>query len=122
MRQFLVERVKDGFSFPINPCWPVRDPGWMDVLKALQGNAEAMNNLKSWFPPESGVLDKIKSMHSNNPNGFKVLKKEKAPEPPRPDSASKGGQEKKPGTMTGMLGNFFGSGDQTNGTANPNSA
>ena len=120
LRHFLTERVKEGYGFPINPVWPVRDKGWYDVLNALQGNPEAASNLKSWFPPESGVLDKIKKMHSSSSEGFKVLKKEKVVEAPRPESADKG-KDKKPGTVTGMLGNFFGGGDQ-NGEVNPNSA
>jgi len=70
LRQFLLERCREGFSFPINPVWPVRDPGWFEVLEALKQNHEGASALKSWFPPESGVLDKIESMHHSYPLGF----------------------------------------------------
>ena len=70
LRDFLMERIKDGFSFPINPVWPVRDPGWAQVLEALQKGAESASNLRAWFPPESGVLEKIKRLHDANPGGF----------------------------------------------------
>ena len=28
LREFLLERVAEGYTFPVNPVWPVRDPGW----------------------------------------------------------------------------------------------
>jgi len=82
LRQFLLERVKDGYSFPLNPVWSVRDPGWYEVLTALQANPEGSRNLKSWYPSESGVVEKIKSLHAAHPNGFQVLKKDEPPKPP----------------------------------------
>ena len=66
-----MERIKDGFSFPINPVWPVRDPGWAQILEALQkAPGEGAANLRSWFPSDSGVLEKIKKLHDANPGGF----------------------------------------------------
>jgi len=82
LRQFLLERVKDGYSFPLNPVWSVRDPGWYEVLTALQANPEGSRNLKSWYPSESGVVEKIKSLHAAHPNGFQVLKKDEPLKPP----------------------------------------
>ena len=32
LRKFLLERVQEGYTFPVNPVWPVRDPGWFEVL------------------------------------------------------------------------------------------
>lgn len=72
LRSFLLERAKEGYSFPINPVWPVRDPGWHDVLLALQKHEESAANLRSWFPPESGVLERIEQLHTRYPHGFKV--------------------------------------------------
>ena len=54
----------------------MRDAGWLDVLHALQQNEEAAENLKSWFPPDSGLLQRIQDMHAAYPNGFSVLKEE----------------------------------------------
>ena len=74
LRQFLLERCKEGFSFPINPVWPIRDKGWYEVFQALQKNDEAASNLASWFPPDSGVKDKIEKAHGDYPEGFVVWK------------------------------------------------
>ena len=51
--------------------WPVRDPGWGEVLKALQASADGEANLKSWFPPASGVLDRIQQICATYPAGFR---------------------------------------------------
>merc|ERR1719329_950580 len=37
LRAFLIERANEGFAFPLNPVWPVRDPGWFEVHRALRG-------------------------------------------------------------------------------------
>jgi len=112
LRQFLLERVKDGFSFPINPVWPVRDQGWIEVLNSLLASPDGAKNLKSWFPTESGVIEKIRAIHSANPGGFKVLKKDE--KPPTPQQASRPGsgggqptQTKKSGGSMSMLTNFM---------------
>ena len=73
LREFLLERAAEGFSFPLNPVWPVRDKGWMEVLRKLQTvSEEAAANINSWFPPESGVLERIDELHSKYPEGFKL--------------------------------------------------
>jgi len=72
LRAFLLERAKEGYSFPLNPVWPVRDVGWLEVLHALQAHEEAAHNLNSWFPPESGVLKRIAEIHAEYPDGFIV--------------------------------------------------
>ena len=77
LRQFLLERAHEGFCFPINPVWPVRDPGWCDVLEALQQNEDGARNLKAWFPPESGVLERIEQIHATYPEGFQTDVQEK---------------------------------------------
>ena len=45
---FLVDRVADGYSFPLNPVWPIRDPGWYEVLQTmLKQSPEAPANMKA---------------------------------------------------------------------------
>jgi len=114
LRGWLLDRVKDGFGFPINPIWPVRDQGWFDVLNALQGNPEAAKNLKSWFPPESGVLEKIKTLHGQYPGGFKVVKKEDRPNeaPPPPAEPNPNPNPNRPGGIIGSVTNFLTNGAQ----------
>lgn len=73
LRSFLQDRIKEGFTFPINPIWPVRDKGWFDVLTALLNSSWAQNSLKAWFPPESGVLQRIADLHAAHPAGFQQV-------------------------------------------------
>ena len=72
LRAFLLDRAREGFSFPLNPVWPVRDPGWMEVLHALQQQGEAAANLQAWFPPSDGIVQRIEKLHAEFPRGFTV--------------------------------------------------
>ena len=90
LRKFLIERAKEGYSFPLNPCWPVRDPGWYEVMQALKGSRESVDNQNMWFPPDSGIAEKIERLHSAYPSGFK-------PAPPAaPGPRLRDGDAKKP--------------------------
>ena len=90
LRKFLFDRAREGFSFPLNPVWPVRDRGWYDILNALQQHSESIQNFQSWFPPSSGILEKISRIHSEFPYGFTP-----APPPP-PGSRLRDGSPSKP--------------------------
>ena len=83
LRAFLLERAKEGYSFPLNPVWPVRDAGWLEVLEALQQQEEASQNLQSWFPPASGVIERIEQLHAAHPQGF-VVKRDSDDSPVKP--------------------------------------
>ena len=82
MREFLLARAKEGYSFPINPVWPIRDKGWYAVLEALRSSAEQKANLNAWFPPVTGVLDRIEKLHATYRDGF-------CPLPPPPKAPSR---------------------------------
>lgn len=41
VRMFLIQRATEGYTFPLNPVWPIRDKGWYDVLQALRQNDHA---------------------------------------------------------------------------------
>lgn len=71
LRNFLLERIAEGFSFPLNPVWPVRDPGWYRIFEALQGKIEAAINLVKWMPRGSALMDKVQEIHKKYPQGFK---------------------------------------------------
>lgn len=71
LRKFLLDRTKDGYGFPLNPIWPVRDAGWFEVLQALKSNPESTANMNAWFPPDSRVMEKIESLHREHPGCFK---------------------------------------------------
>lgn len=69
MREFLMLRMDDGYSFPLNPVWPCRDKGWWDVWeKSLK--VTPPNNLSSWYSKKLGVADLINRIHDSCPNGF----------------------------------------------------
>ena len=89
LRQFLLERAREGYSFPLNPIWPIRDGGWYAVLQALQKHGEGRENLDKWLPPESGLLKKIEALHQAYPNGFQ-------PAPPGPGGPRKRDTPSKP--------------------------
>eukprot|EP00435_Cladocopium_sp_Y103_P053514 s107_g17.t1 len=57
--EFLLARVQDGYSFPMNPVWAVRDEGWYEVFDALVKSPDAQDCLAAWFPKESGVAEYV---------------------------------------------------------------
>merc|ERR1712050_644686 len=73
VRQFLITRAKEGYAFPLNPVWPVRDKGWYEVLQALRGNPLTTQPLSCWYPAKYGVLEIIDRLHSTFPEGFNPL-------------------------------------------------
>ncbi|CAK9076529.1 unnamed protein product [Durusdinium trenchii] len=76
LQKFLMERIEEGFSFPINPVWPVRDPGWYEIFSALLRREDAKKSLKAWFPPHRSVVECIESIHEAFPQGFQTTKAE----------------------------------------------
>lgn len=68
LREFLSYRLCDGFTFPLNPAWPCVHPGWYELyesMREIEGEA-----LDAWFPPESGLQDRIEAIHKSHPGGF----------------------------------------------------
>eukprot|EP00928_Gymnodinium_smaydae_P008401 TRINITY_DN13064_c0_g1_i1.p1 TRINITY_DN13064_c0_g1~~TRINITY_DN13064_c0_g1_i1.p1 ORF type:complete len:848 (-),score=201.58 TRINITY_DN13064_c0_g1_i1:376-2574(-) len=76
LREFLLDRVSDGFAFPINPTWPVRDKGWFKVLEALEKSSEGQKTLPSWYLPHLKITERIKGIHAQFPECFKQQAKE----------------------------------------------
>jgi len=70
LKAFLLERVHEGFCFPLNPVWPIRDPAWYEVLRALRKSDHAQKNLLAWYPEDVGILDRIDFIHADCPDGF----------------------------------------------------
>ena len=53
LREFLCARIDDGYCFPLNPCWPIRDAGWYDVYDKLRQSPQCQpgcKNFESWYP------------------------------------------------------------------------
>lgn len=72
LRDFLMDRIQEGYSFPLNPVWPVRDHGWYEVLQALRQSNSAQTALKAWFPAEVRIMERIDHLRGQHPHGFKV--------------------------------------------------
>lgn len=72
LREFLLQRIRDGYSFPLNPVWPLRDKGWYEIFAALK-DSNADKCFASWYPADSGVVEEIEALHKEFPEGFRVL-------------------------------------------------
>ena len=68
LQAFLKERINDGFCFPLNPVWPIRDPGWYEIFSALKRREDAQKCLAAWFLPD--LVECIESIHESFPAGF----------------------------------------------------
>jgi len=69
MREFLLERLEDGFCFPMNPVWPVRDKGWWDVWeKNLEVTPASC--VAAWYSKKLGVMDIMNRIRASCPQGF----------------------------------------------------
>merc|ERR1719327_984271 len=68
LRKFLLDRLEEGFNFPMNPVWPVRDQGWYDVFTKQRSSEQGKKIMTSWIP--SDMAAKIEEMYASNPDGF----------------------------------------------------
>ena len=73
LQEFLMARVDDGFTFPLNPKWVLCDPGWKplyDKLLMCNASEDVRNSMDIWFPKDSGVREQIEELCSKYPYGF----------------------------------------------------
>jgi len=70
LHHFLLERIPEGYSFPLNPVWPVRDAGWFEVHMQLMRSEASKGPCDAWYPPESGIREKMDKIHERFPKGF----------------------------------------------------
>jgi len=72
LQEILIQRIKGGFVFPLNPKWILCDPGWKKVYDALLQSSAlyADMSLDVWFPRYSGIRKKIDALHKQYPDGF----------------------------------------------------
>jgi len=78
LRQFLLDRINDGFYFPLNPTWPLRDRGWWEVWEALTCSPQAQEALETWYPLRTGIRQAMNDIHAIHPEGFVQFKKDAA--------------------------------------------
>lgn len=78
LREILCQKIDRGFTFPLNPKWVLCDRGWKTVYDKLiaSQHANVQHSLNCWYPPESGVRERIECIHKKHPGGFVRKKKE----------------------------------------------
>ena len=72
LRSILNEKIDQGFTFPMNPKWILTDPGWKEVYDKLAASqrANVQSSLDCWYPPSSGIRQRIEEIYSRHPTGF----------------------------------------------------
>jgi hypothetical protein len=70
LHEFLMARIADGYTFPLNPKWILCDKGWYDLYRAQAASATARVGLDAWLPPASGLRERIEAVHGAYPDGF----------------------------------------------------
>jgi hypothetical protein len=71
LRDFMCERAVEGFVFPLNPIWLVRDLDWYEVYEAMSNTDAGKDFLAHYF--NNGSIDvraKLQAMHEAHPDGF----------------------------------------------------
>eukprot|EP00434_Breviolum_minutum_P012957 symbB.v1.2.011423.t1/scaffold761.1/size164655/8 len=78
LRSFLKARAKEGYCFPLNPVWPIRDKGWYEVLDSLRKSPVELNqrSLGGWFTKQA--MDRIDEIHMEFPDCFGQSKMKRA--------------------------------------------
>lgn len=72
LQKLMIEKIDEGFIFPINPKWVLADEGWKKVYDKLMSstNAATQISLESWYPKDSGIRQMIEKVYRKHPDGF----------------------------------------------------
>lgn len=72
LQDLLIEKIDEGFTFPINPKWVLCDPGWRRVYDKLLTSEmpNVQDSINCWLPPETGLREKIDEISKLHPRGF----------------------------------------------------
>ncbi len=72
LQSILHEKIREGYTFPLNPKWLLCDPGWISLFKELLQSDEpsVRHSIDQWFPRDSGLRERILDISSRFPNGF----------------------------------------------------
>merc|ERR1712060_855571 len=74
LQEILIQKIDQGFTFPINPKWVLCDPGWRRVYDKLRASRKpnVQDSLNCWFPPGTGIREKIEFVSVKHPLGFEA--------------------------------------------------
>jgi hypothetical protein len=72
LKALLIDKIDDGFCFPLNPKWILTDKGWKQVYDKMIASEDAciQRSLDTWYPRESGIREQIEAIHARHPDGF----------------------------------------------------
>jgi hypothetical protein len=75
LQEVLLQQIEKGYTFPINPKWILCDKGWKNIYDKLIASQKpnVQDSLRMWYPPETGIREKIEEIHRLHPNGFQRL-------------------------------------------------
>jgi hypothetical protein len=75
LQEILNEKIDLGYAFPINPKWILCDNGWKEVYDKLMASQKSnvQDALRMWYPPESGIREKIEAINYLYPDGFQRM-------------------------------------------------
>jgi hypothetical protein len=73
LQQILSQKIAEGFVFPLNPKWILCDDGWKKLYDELMSSDALYADLSKdvWYPPFSGVRERIDAIHKKHPHGFR---------------------------------------------------
>uniref|UniRef100_A0A7S4N4W1 Uncharacterized protein n=1 Tax=Odontella aurita TaxID=265563 RepID=A0A7S4N4W1_9STRA len=72
LRHFLTQKIDQGYTFPLNPKWVLCDPGWKALYDkfAASERYKVKQSFDAWYPPDSGLREKIEEISARHPGGF----------------------------------------------------
>lgn len=72
LQELLLQKIQEGFVFPLNPKWILCDPGWKNVYDHLMKSdalyADTCRDV--WYPPALDIRQRIEKICKKHPNGF----------------------------------------------------
>lgn len=73
LQHILIDKIREGFTVPLNPKWILCDPGWIDVFIELlkSKRPSVQRSINMWFPPKSGLRERIIEICKRHPEGFR---------------------------------------------------
>ncbi|GFH47816.1 hypothetical protein CTEN210_04292 [Chaetoceros tenuissimus] len=72
LQEFMLDKLDEGFVFPLNPKWIIADVGWKRVYEKMMASKDSsiQQSLETWYPKASGVRRLIDQVYEKHPNGF----------------------------------------------------
>jgi len=73
LQDLLLQKIQEGFVFPLNPKWILCDPGWKKVYdKLMKSDALYADSCRDvWYPTSLKIRERIETICLKHPEGFK---------------------------------------------------